>query len=57
MMQIGRSSGMQTVDQALMGLVEEGLVAAEDAWMRAEKPETFAPHCKPSFMREVEAAP
>jgi twitching motility protein PilT len=54
MMQIGRSVGMQTVDQALMGLVEEGLIAAEEAWLRAEKPETFAPFCKPAFLREME---
>ena len=56
MMQIGRSVGMQTVDQALMGLVEEGLIAAEDAWVKAEKPESFAPLCKPAFLREVEAS-
>jgi len=55
MMQIGRRVGMQTVDQALMGLVEEGLIAAEDAWFKAEKPETFAPRCKPAFLREVES--
>jgi twitching motility protein PilT len=54
MMQIGRSVGMQTVDQALMGLVEAGLVEAEEAWARAEKPETFAPLCRASFLREVE---
>jgi twitching motility protein PilT len=54
MMQIGRAAGMQTVDQALMGLVEEGLITGEEAWLRSEKPETFAPHCKPSFLREVE---
>ncbi len=55
MMQIGRNVGMQTVDQALMGLVEEGLISGEDAWLKAEKPVTFEPHCRPAFLREVEA--
>jgi twitching motility protein PilT len=55
LMQIGRAVGMQTVDQALMGLLDARLITAEDAWLRAEKPETFAPFCKPAFLREVEA--
>ncbi|MFH1463561.1 MAG: PilT/PilU family type 4a pilus ATPase [Pseudomonadota bacterium] len=55
LMQIGRSVGMQTVDQALMGLVDARLIDGEEAWLRAEKPETFAPFCKPAFLREVEA--
>jgi Tfp pilus assembly pilus retraction ATPase PilT len=52
MMQIGRNSGMQTVDQALMALVQSDLIAPEDAWQRAEKPETFEPMCSPQFLRE-----
>jgi twitching motility protein PilT len=52
MMQIGRSVGMQTVDVALAELVEAGLISAEAAWRRAEKPETFEAACDPSFLRE-----
>jgi twitching motility protein PilT len=52
MMQIGRNAGMQTIDQALLDLVQADLVAAEDAWMRAEKPETFEPMCNPTFLKE-----
>ncbi len=55
LMQIGRHVGMQTVDQALMDLVEADLIEPEAAWLRAEKAETFAPLCRPSFLREVEA--
>jgi hypothetical protein len=46
---------MQTVDQALMELVDARLIEGEEAWLRAEKPELFAPFCKPAFLREVEA--
>jgi twitching motility protein PilT len=52
MMQIGRSAGMQTVDIALMDLVDAGLISAEAAWRRAEKPETFEPMCDPGFLRD-----
>ena len=52
MMQIGRNAGMQTVDQALMALVQGDLISAEDAWLRAEKSETFEPMCSPQFLRE-----
>lgn len=52
MMQIGRSAGMQTVDVALLELVQAGLVAAESAWARAEKPELFEPLCDPAFLKE-----
>ncbi|MCK6510903.1 PilT/PilU family type 4a pilus ATPase [Myxococcota bacterium] len=52
MMQIGRNAGMQTVDQALMALVQSDLIAPEEAWLRAEKPETFEPMCSPQFLRE-----
>jgi twitching motility protein PilT len=51
MMQIGRNQGMQTVDMALMDLVEADLVSPEDAWRRAAKPETFEPLCDPAFLR------
>jgi twitching motility protein PilT len=52
MMQIGRNVGMQTVDIALMDLVDAGLISPEAAWRRAEKPETFEPLCDPGFLRE-----
>ncbi len=51
-MQIGRKQGMQTVDMALMDLVESDLIRAEDAWLRAQKPETFEPYCDPYFLKE-----
>ena len=52
MMQIGRAAGMQTVDVALLELVEAGLVSPEAAWRRAEKPETFEALCDPGFLRD-----
>ncbi|MCB9758807.1 MAG: PilT/PilU family type 4a pilus ATPase [Alphaproteobacteria bacterium] len=55
-MQIGQNAGMQTVDMALTDLYESGLITAETAWMRADKPETFAPYCDPSFLAGGEPA-
>jgi len=52
MMQIGRSWGMQTVDMALMDLVEKGLISPETAWLRAENQSTFEPLCDASFLRQ-----
>jgi twitching motility protein PilT len=52
MMQIGRNVGMQTVDVALMELVDSGLISPEAAWRRAEKPDTFEQLCDPNFLRE-----
>ena len=52
MMQIGRSVGMQTVDQALLELVQAGLITPEAAWRRAEKPDNFESLCDPAFLRE-----
>ncbi len=54
LMQIGRKVGMQTVDVALMELVDAGLISPESAWSKAQQPDNFAPMCKPSFLREVE---
>ena len=54
MMQIGRSQGMQTVDMALMDLVEKELIAPETAWLRAENQSTFEPLCDPGFLRQKE---
>jgi twitching motility protein PilT len=47
-MQIGKRFGMQTRDAALMELVEAGIIAAETAWARADKPDTFEPLCDAS---------
>lgn len=55
LMQIGRNVGMKTVDMALMELVESGMIAAEQAWLRAEKQETFEPMCSPVFLRDAKA--
>jgi twitching motility protein PilT len=53
LMQIGRRQGMQTVDMALEDLVDAGMITAESAYMRAEKPEIFAPRCAPSFLESL----
>jgi twitching motility protein PilT len=50
LMQIGRRAGMQTVDMALMDLVEAQLITPEVAWARAVNPETFAPLCQAGFL-------
>lgn len=55
LMQIGRNVGMQTIDMALMDLVSEGLIAPEQAWLRAEKQETFEPMCNPAFLHEAKS--
>ena len=52
LMQLGRRQGMQTVDMALLDLVEANLVAPEAAWRRAQKPETFEPLCSHGFLRK-----
>ncbi len=49
-MQVGQEKGMQTVDMALEHLVSEGLIAAETAYLAAEKPELFAPRCSEEFI-------
>ena len=48
LMQISRSHGMQTVDQALEELLDAGLITAETAYMRAEKKETFEGRLAPT---------
>ena len=55
MMQIGRNQGMQTVDMALMDLVEKGHISAEVAWLRADNQANFEALCEPSFLRQKEA--
>jgi len=53
-MQVSRRFGMQSVDMALMDLYESDIVSAEDAWLRAEKQESFEPFCDPEFLRGVD---
>lgn len=55
LMQVGRSLGMQTRDMALMDLVNEGLIAPEEAWLRAKRPEEFEPMCNPGFLERMAA--
>lgn len=52
-MQMGQEKGMQTVDMALEGLVSGGLVAAETAYLAAEKPDLFAARCSPEFLDSI----
>jgi len=54
-MQIGRREGMQTLDMALEDLVERGRISAEEAYLRAEKPESFAPRCSKQFLESLAA--
>ncbi len=54
MMQIGRNFGMQTVDMALMDLVEKGMISPETAWLRAENQGNFEALCEPGFLRHKE---
>jgi twitching motility protein PilT len=53
MMQIGRKVGMQSVDMALMDMVEGGLITAEVAWARAENSTQFEPLCDPQFVADL----
>lgn len=54
LMQIGRNVGMQTVDAALLDLVEQGLITAETAYKRAQNPENFTALCAPEFIAEIQ---
>lgn len=53
LMQIGRNLGMQTVDMALMELVESKLISPETAWRRADNQEQFAGLCPPEFIEQM----
>jgi twitching motility protein PilT len=46
LMQTGKSLGMQTMDDALMGLVKDERITAEDAFMKANDKARFAPMVK-----------
>lgn len=50
-MQIGRSQGMQTFDEALRDLVKRGQVTPETAYMAANKKEDFESMLPPGFVK------
>lgn len=50
-MQIGRSQGMQTFDEALRDLVQRGQISGETAYMAAQKKEDFEPFVSESFIK------
>ncbi|MHB0972001.1 MAG: PilT/PilU family type 4a pilus ATPase [Thermoanaerobaculia bacterium] len=50
-MQIGRSLGMQTFDEALRELAKTGKITAETAYMAAEKKEDFEPLVSADFLK------
>jgi twitching motility protein PilT len=54
-MQIGRSIGMQTFDEALKDLLKRDQIAPETAYMAANKKEDFEPLVSPEFLRGVRA--
>ena len=52
-MQIGRSLGMQTFDEALKDLVRRNEISAETAYGAANKREEFEPLLSPEFLKQV----
>jgi twitching motility protein PilT len=50
-MQIGRSQGMQTLDEALRDLLKRNQITPETAYMAAMKKEDFEPFVSPEFLR------
>jgi twitching motility protein PilT len=50
-MQIGRSQGMQTFDEALKDLVNRDLISGETAYMIAQKKEDFEPFVSEGFLK------
>ena len=57
LMQIGRKVGMQTVDMALMDLVESAIVSPETAWVRAENQSMFESMCSAEFLEQADVPP
>jgi twitching motility protein PilT len=49
-MQIGRSLGMQTFDEALKDLIKRDQISAETAYLAAQKKEDFEPMVSPAFI-------
>jgi twitching motility protein PilT len=54
-MQIGRSIGMQTFDDALKDLLKRDQITAETAYMAATKKEDFEPMVSPEFLKSTRA--
>jgi twitching motility protein PilT len=52
-MQIGRSQGMQTLDEALKDLLKRNQITAETAYMAAVKKEDFEAFVSPEFLRST----
>ena len=52
-MQIGRSQGMQTFDEALRDLVKRDQITGETAYMAAMKKEDFEAFVSPAFLQTV----
>jgi twitching motility protein PilT len=52
-MQIGRSLGMQTFDDALKDLVERNQISAETAYLAASKKEEFEALLPPDFLKGI----
>jgi len=54
-MQIGRSQGMQTFDEALKALASAGRITGETAYRAATKKEEFEPFVSQSFIEGGQA--
>jgi twitching motility protein PilT len=52
-MQIGKSLGMQTFDEALRDLIRRDQITAEAAYMAAQKKEDFEPFVTPEFLAQT----
>jgi twitching motility protein PilT len=52
LMQTGYAMGMRTFDDALMGLVEDGTISSEHAYLRSKKKERFEPLVSEEFLEE-----
>ena len=52
-MQIGKSLGMQTFDEALRGLLKENKITPETAYMSADKKEDFEPLVPAEFLNSL----
>ncbi|HYI11886.1 MAG TPA: PilT/PilU family type 4a pilus ATPase [Thermoanaerobaculia bacterium] len=53
-MQIGRSLGMQTFDEALRDLIKREQITPEAAYMAASKKEDFEPFVSPEFLKAAQ---
>ncbi len=56
LMTIGKNVGMRTVDDALAELVQDGLISAETAYMKAQNKDEFESMVTRSFLEGRHAA-